>query len=236
MTHGVELRDIQDPGQFNQNLCFTACQISDERKAIEMIEFVVSMGCDLFQKDNLKQTPLYYAARAGHSQLVAILIESGLEVDSIDTYGQNPIYYSVNSGHLAATQMLQSFGSDHDIVDENGQTPLYYAIKSNKPDVLEYLLKLGCNLNIVDKRGGLTPVNFAVRQNKPLMKELLIKYGATPPPDPKQKKAQEKAKTIVPAQPVKKVNERLIPKEFVLQILDKGHYRPITDEEFDLLK
>lgn len=68
------------------------------------------------------------------------------------------------------------------------------------------------------------------------MKELLIKYGATPPPDPKQKKAQEKAKAVVPAQPVKKVNERLIPKEFVLQILDKGHYRPITDEEFDLLK
>lgn len=43
-------------------------------------------------------------------------------------------------------------------------------------------------------------------------------------------------KAVVPAQPVKKVNERLIPKEFVLQILDKGHYRPITDEEFDLLK
>jgi len=67
------------------------------------------------------------------------------------------------------------------------------------------------------------------------MKELLIKYGATPPPDPK-KKAQDKVKTVAPAQPVKKVNERLIPKEFVLQILDKGHYRPITDEEFDLLK
>ena len=33
-----------------------------------------------------------------------------------------------------------------------------------------------------------------------------------------------------------KTNERLLPKEYVLQILDNGHYRPITDEEFDLLK
>jgi len=32
------------------------------------------------------------------------------------------------------------------------------------------------------------------------------------------------------------VNEKRIPKEFVLQILDNGKYRPITDTEFDLLK
>lgn len=64
------------------------------------------------------------------------------------------------------------------------------------------------------------------------MKELLIKYGAIPPPDPKLKVK----KPVVPPAPVKKVNERAIEKEFVLQILDEGVYRPITDEEFDLLK
>ncbi len=36
--------------------------------------------------------------------------------------------------------------------------------------------------------------------------------------------------------PKQKVNERLIPKEFVLQILDNGQYRPITELEFELLK
>lgn len=44
------------------------------------------------------------------------------------------------------------------------------------------------------------------------------------------------SKMVPQMQPIKKVNERLIPKEYVLQILDKGTYRPITDEEFDLLK
>lgn len=47
------------------------------------------------------------------------------------------------------------------------------------------------------------------------MKELLIKYGATPPPDPKLKKLAAK-KPVVPAAPVKKVNERAVEKEFVL--------------------
>jgi CTP-dependent riboflavin kinase len=65
---------------------------------------------------------------------------------------------------------------------------------------------------------------------------LLIKYGAAAPSNPKAKAPASKAKaaTIVP--PKAKVNERLIPKEYVLQIMDNGHYRPITDEEFDLLK
>ena len=46
----------------------------------------------------------------------------------------------------------------------------------------------------------------------------------------------QKQKTKVPEPPKQKVNERLIPKQYVLQILDNGQYRPITDEEFDLLK
>ena len=34
MVHQVELRDVVDAGQFNQNLCFTACQVNDEAKAM----------------------------------------------------------------------------------------------------------------------------------------------------------------------------------------------------------
>jgi len=62
----------------------------------------------------------------------------------------------------------------------------------------------------------LTPINFAVRYNKNHIKELLIKYGATPPVNQKQKAISAKAKATVPVQPKQKVNERLIPKEYVL--------------------
>ena len=76
-----------------------------------------------------------------------------------------------------------------------------------------------------------------MRHNKPHFKDLLIKNGAMPLPDPRaSKKVEPKQKNQVPAQPKQKVNERLIPKEFVLQILDEGQYRPITEEEFELLR
>ena len=61
----------------------------------------------------------------------------------------------------------------------------------------------------------MTPINFAIRHNKGHLKELLIKYGATPPVDNKSKKLQAVKPSII-AQPKQKVNERLIPKEYVL--------------------
>lgn len=153
MRYNIEVRDVVDIGQFNQNLCFSACQASDEEAAMNMLELLVSMGVDLFTKDNLKQTPLYYASKSGHLKLIQLLIEQGINVNQIDTYGQNAIYYAITAGNLQATHLLKSYGSEHDTIDENGQTPIYYAIKANKLDLIEYLLQLGCNLNNVDKRG-----------------------------------------------------------------------------------
>jgi ankyrin repeat protein len=101
--------------------------------------------------------------------------------------------------------------------------------------VLEYLLANNINVNNTDTRGQ-TPINFAVRYNKTYIKELLIKHGATPPVNQKQKQQAAKSKAQAPVAPKAKVNERLIPKEFVLQILDNGTYRPITELEFELLK
>lgn len=110
---------------------------------------------------------------------------------------------------------MHQLGSTIDHVDENGQTPVYYAIKSNHPNIIEYLLQKGINVNNQDKRGQ-TPINFAVRHNKNNIKELLIKFGASPPVTQKQKQQTTKARTTVQVQPKQKVNERLIPKEFVL--------------------
>ena len=70
--------------------------IPDQDKAIEMITILVQLGVDLYQKDNLKQTPLFYASRDGKVKVMQLLLENGMQVNDFDTYGQNPIYYSVS--------------------------------------------------------------------------------------------------------------------------------------------
>lgn len=65
-----------------------------------MLELMVQLGVDLHQKDSLKQTPLFYAAKNGYLKLQRLLVGNGMDVNQIDTYGQNAIYYAVNAGHF----------------------------------------------------------------------------------------------------------------------------------------
>ena len=111
---------MTDQGQFGQNLCFSAAQIPDEEKSINMTRVMLQLGVDIHQKDNLKQTPLYYSARDGKIKLIQFHLAQGLMVNEVDTYGQNAIYYAVNLGKLEACKLMKAYGSDHDMVDENG--------------------------------------------------------------------------------------------------------------------
>lgn len=67
-----------------------------------MMELMVQLGVDLHQKDSLKQTPLFYAAKNGYLKLIRTLSGNGIDVNQIDTYGQNAIYYAVNANHFEA--------------------------------------------------------------------------------------------------------------------------------------
>jgi ankyrin repeat protein len=97
-VYNIEVRDVTDIGQFNQNLVFSSVFIQNEEQIIKMMTVLIQMGVDLFQKDNLKQTSLYYACRDGKCKVIQFLVEQGIRVNDKDTYGQNAIYYAVNLG------------------------------------------------------------------------------------------------------------------------------------------
>lgn len=78
---------MKDSAHFHQNLIFTACQAQDEAKVIEMVKVLAWHGVDMFEKDQLKQTPLFYAAKSGHTKVIQMMIENGLQINEIDTYG-----------------------------------------------------------------------------------------------------------------------------------------------------
>lgn len=113
---------------------------------------LIQKGIDPCHKDNLKQTPLYYAARDGKLKVAKFLIDQGLMPCHVDTYGQDPIYYAVSMGHLEMCKLLVEHGSRHDHRDENGETPLYYALKNDRGAVVDYLISLGCNLSNTNHR------------------------------------------------------------------------------------
>ena len=75
MKYNIEVRDVVDIQSFNQSLIFSAAAIADEEQSIKMITILIQLGVDFHQKDNLKQTPLFYAARDGKVKLIQFLVE-----------------------------------------------------------------------------------------------------------------------------------------------------------------
>lgn len=66
-----EARDVlSDAASFSQNLIFSASAIVDEDTSITMMTILIESGVDVHQKDALKQTPLYYAARDGKPKVI----------------------------------------------------------------------------------------------------------------------------------------------------------------------
>jgi len=102
----VEVREVKDTAQFNQSLLFSAIQGPDENKCLKMIEVLCKLGVDIHQKDDLKQSPLFYACKAGFNKIIRVLVSNGISVNDIDVYGQNPIYYCVSVGKLETTKLI----------------------------------------------------------------------------------------------------------------------------------
>lgn len=90
---------------------------------------------------------------------------------------------------------------------------------------MQWLLELGCNVNIRDQRGA-TPISTAIRHRNMNAKDLLIKFGADQPSENANLggglKSKNNTKNRVPVnnREKSKVNDRLIPKEYVLQVFD----------------
>ena len=116
------------------------------------------------------------------------------------------------------------------MVDTNGQTPIYYAIKHSRYEMCELLISKGINVQHEDKYGK-SPTMFAKKNNKNQIVELLLQHGG----DLKEKKKEappRAAPKVVEEKP--KVNERKVPKRYLLTTLrEGGYYEPLTDAEFE---
>ena len=92
---------IDEAKNFYQTLVFSACTIKNADVALQMTKVLTELGANPAREDSLKQTPLFYASREGHIELINFLCkERGDQVNRQDKYGQTALYYSAREGHI----------------------------------------------------------------------------------------------------------------------------------------
>ena len=147
-----------------------ALEITDYDKAIlkyynnpEKLKLLITAGADVNKADKDGDTPLYLAAREGHTECVKLLLDApGIDVNMADKNGNTPLSMAARVDHTECVKLLLAApGIDVNKVDEDGKTPLYEAADDGRLEAIKQLLAApGIDLHKADKDGK-TPLATA---------------------------------------------------------------------------
>uniref|UniRef100_A0A7R9WM54 Uncharacterized protein n=1 Tax=Craspedostauros australis TaxID=1486917 RepID=A0A7R9WM54_9STRA len=105
--------------------------------------------------DSTGNTPLIWAADAGHENVVAQLLQQGdsIDINARGYLGATAVCRAARRGHTAALKLLIEAGADLDIPNDKMQYPLHFAAFKEMPDAVNSLLDGGANGCVLDRKG-----------------------------------------------------------------------------------
>ncbi len=127
------------------------------------------------------RTPLHWAARGVHLEVLRFLVERGADVRAADANGLTPLHNTASRGHLEASRVLVGKGAPVDVKSASGETPFYLAALRGQKDLLEFLLAHGARKEDLEIRDayGRTPLCAVSRDGgDPAIIKTLIGLGA----------------------------------------------------------
>ncbi len=111
---------------------------------IEEVKQHLASGIDVNAKNQFGATPLHYAAKQGHTNLVALLITTEGADTNAEAYDKStPLHSAVISGYKEVAEQLIANGADVNAKGYEGSTPLDNAIEFKHSDTVDLLRKHG---------------------------------------------------------------------------------------------
>ncbi len=116
-------------------------------------------------KDETGRTPLHWACRGVHVDVVKYLVERGADVNAQDRSSITPLHSVASRGHLEAARVLVGAGAGLEARTAAGATPLHMAAAQGRPDAAAFLFERGARLNVQDGNED-TPLLAAAWEGK----------------------------------------------------------------------
>jgi len=157
---------------------FVASGIGDLASVRSMVKGGAEINASLISLG----TPLVWAARSGHLQVVRFLIEEGAK---LGPGSRRPLTSALHeatlNGHVTVVGYLLTKGASVDIRNKHGETPLHLAAMRNRSPVAAVLLSSGAQVDAKDD-AGYTPLHWAVLavNDRRGIVRLLLQSGADP--------------------------------------------------------
>lgn len=119
-------------------------------------------GCEDIHSavDEVRSTPLHYAAVGGHVDIVKSFTSRTASVDPHDKYGRTPLYMAVLYRHEEVASVLLDNDADPNLACQCGTTTVSKAAEHGDMRILELLLKKGARTQ-TENLDGETPEYLA---------------------------------------------------------------------------
>ena len=143
---------------------------------ISIMKRMLEAGTAVDAKDSAGQTPLSYAAAAGHETIVKFLVScKGVAADSTDESGRSPLSWAAANGHETIVKFLVSCkGVAADSTDESGRSPLSWAAANGHETIAKFLVS--CKGVVADSTDwiGQSPLSWAAENGHETIVKFLV--------------------------------------------------------------
>lgn len=117
---------------------------ASQKGDIEKVQALLQQNSALAHaRDEFDRTPLHWAARGVHFEVMKLLIEKGADIHAEDNAGITPLHSAASRGHRQAAELLIAEGADFTAEDATGNTALSYSVSGGHKEVVKLLLDHG---------------------------------------------------------------------------------------------
>lgn len=146
--------------------------IAPHLKNYKLVEYFITKGASVNDKDTDGNGFFEYAARGGNTKFLTILLEKGIDK------GNNAMIFASQGSRnkkntLDTFQFLEKNGINPNTVDSKNRNPLHFIAGNSKDlSIYKYFIKKGVNVNLQDHNGNSPFINAASRNTLEVIKLL----------------------------------------------------------------
>ena len=129
-------------------------------------------------RNELGETPLYFAAEKGETEMAKLLIATGADAKALTPNGETVLHAAAMIESSALMTVLIEAGADANAANRDGETPLHWAALTGTFLAVKALADAGADLNVQDAQRGNTPLHAAVSHDDVVLIHYLLSKNA----------------------------------------------------------